>query len=121
MRAGSTVKVDYGYNRIPTLVLIDLNGKISFYGHPKLRDVEKDIDTLLRGEPLSGEGTANHDIEDEEADLYLDRDIEQATTEINRFEEALKTFPQTDDLKNIAKDLDKDTLTVLRSSRYSTK
>ena len=28
-----------------------------FIGHPATRDLEKDIDTLLKGEKLTGEGT----------------------------------------------------------------
>jgi hypothetical protein len=39
-------------------LLVDTNGKIVFVGHPASRDLEKDIDALLKGETLTGEGTA---------------------------------------------------------------
>jgi hypothetical protein len=36
--------------------LIDTNGKIVYIGHPATRKLEEDIDTLLKGEKLKGEG-----------------------------------------------------------------
>lgn len=38
-------------------MLVDTKGKIVFVGHPASRDLEKDIDALLKGETLTGEGT----------------------------------------------------------------
>jgi len=38
-------------------LLVDTKGNIVFVGHPASRDIEKDIDSLLKGETLSGEGT----------------------------------------------------------------
>jgi len=36
--------------------LVDTNGKIVYIGHPATRKLEEDIDTLLKGEKLKGEG-----------------------------------------------------------------
>jgi len=41
-------------------MLIDKQGKIAFKGHPANRpDLEKDLDALLAGEVLTGEGCAS--------------------------------------------------------------
>jgi thiol-disulfide isomerase/thioredoxin len=55
--AGCTADKDYGVNGVPHVLLVDTKGKIVFVGHPASRDLEKDIDALLKGETLSGEGT----------------------------------------------------------------
>jgi len=46
--------------------LIDKEGKIVFVGHPASRDLEKDIDALLKGEVLVGNGTTVPKKEEEE-------------------------------------------------------
>lgn len=43
---------------VPHVMLIDKQGTIAFVGHPAVRKLEDDIDTLLKGESLKGEGTA---------------------------------------------------------------
>lgn len=35
------------------MVLVDTEGKIVFVGHPSERDLEADINTLLKGEQLT--------------------------------------------------------------------
>jgi len=55
-QAGSTASDDYGVEGVPHVVLIDTNGKIVYIGHPATRKLEEDIDTLLKGEKLKGEG-----------------------------------------------------------------
>jgi Thioredoxin-like len=52
-----TADKDFGVQGVPHVLLVDTNGKIVFVGHPASRDIEKDIDSLLKGETLSGEGT----------------------------------------------------------------
>lgn len=37
-------------------MLVDKEGKIVFVGHPANRELEKDLDTLLKGETLTGKG-----------------------------------------------------------------
>ena len=39
------------------MLLVDTKGKIVFMGHPASRKIEEDIDNLLKGEVLTGEGT----------------------------------------------------------------
>jgi len=48
----------YGITGIPHVIIIDTNGKIAFKGHPASRkNLEADLDTLLKGESITGEGT----------------------------------------------------------------
>jgi hypothetical protein len=56
-RGGSTASEDYGAKGVPHMVLVDTQGKIVFIGHPAVRNLEKDIDELLEGKVISGEGT----------------------------------------------------------------
>jgi Thioredoxin-like len=67
-RAGSTASADYGVTGVPHVVLVDGNGKIVFAGHPATRKLEEDIDTLLKGEKLKGEGVGGSGAEDEDGD-----------------------------------------------------
>lgn len=48
---------EYGGVAVPHVVLTDKSGKIVFMGHPGLRDLQKDIDDLLEGKTLEGDGT----------------------------------------------------------------
>jgi len=58
-RATSDCSKVYGVSGVPHVMLIDKNGKIAFMGHPANRkDLEADLDTLSKGETISGEGCA---------------------------------------------------------------
>jgi hypothetical protein len=48
---------EYGVQGVPHVLIVDTNGKIVFMGHPASRNIENDIDALLKGETLSGDGT----------------------------------------------------------------
>lgn len=54
-----TAEQDYGVQGIPHALLIDKLGKIVFMGHPASRELEKDIEALLKGEIIVGEGTSS--------------------------------------------------------------
>ena len=54
---GCTASKDYGVNGVPHVLLVDTTGKIVFIGHPASRNLEEDINALLKGETLTGEGT----------------------------------------------------------------
>lgn len=57
MRNGAcTADSDYGVQGVPHVLLVDTEGVIVFMGHPASRNIEKDIDALLKGEKLTGEG-----------------------------------------------------------------
>ena len=52
LMAGSSAGEEYGLEGVPHIVLVDTKGNIAFVGHPAKRNLEKDIDTLLKGEPI---------------------------------------------------------------------
>ena len=52
---------EYGVKGVPHVLLVDTHGSIVFMGHPATRDLEKDIDALLKGETLTGKGTETSD------------------------------------------------------------
>jgi hypothetical protein len=54
---GCSADKDYGVNGVPHVLLVDTNGKIVFVGHPASRNLEEDINALLKGDTLTGEGT----------------------------------------------------------------
>lgn len=76
-------------------MLIDKNGKIAFKGHPAEREsIEKDLDTLARGEELTGKGTAASTQEteapsEEEKPAGNELEIEQVNSEIAAGKEAM--------------------------------
>lgn len=49
-----TADNEYGVQGVPHVLLVDTEGTIVFMGHPASRDIEKDIDTLLKGDKLTG-------------------------------------------------------------------
>ena len=65
-RAGSSADDDYGVSGVPHVVLIDGQGKIAYAGHPASRELEKDIETLVKGEPLKGISMGGDDEEEED-------------------------------------------------------
>ena len=80
----------YNVRGVPHVILIDTHGRMVFIGHPATRkDLEADIDTLLKGEPLTGEGAwvdgaANAEgpaeEKDEELEGFKDLDSEAVAT-----------------------------------------
>ena len=61
---GCSADKDYGVNGVPHVLLVDTTGKIVFVGHPASRNIEEDINTLLKGESLTGEGTQTNSNEE---------------------------------------------------------
>lgn len=67
-RDKSDCSEQYGVRGVPNVMLIDTEGKIVFKGHPASRpDLEKDFDTLLKGEKITGAGTEDESKGGEEA------------------------------------------------------
>lgn len=56
-RHESKCSATYGVSGVPHVILLDTKGRMVFKGHPATRkDLEADFDTLLKGEPLTGDG-----------------------------------------------------------------
>ena len=49
----------FGIKTIPTCALVDKEGKIAFIGHPTWRNLDEDINNLIKGKALTGRGTVN--------------------------------------------------------------
>ena len=49
----SKAEEEFGVEGVPYVVLVDTEGKIVFVGHPSERDLEAEINTLLKGEQLT--------------------------------------------------------------------
>ena len=88
--AGCTADKDYGVNGVPHVLLVDTTGKIVFVGHPASRDLEADINTLLEGGTLSGEGTGASKAETGNAGKELDELVVKAAKQ--DFEKNSKAF-----------------------------
>lgn len=79
--AGCTADKDFGVNGVPHVLLIDTQGKIVFVGHPSSRDLEVDINTLLKGEDITGAGTSSQLVSDEASGKTLDEEGLKAAKE----------------------------------------
>jgi len=54
-----TASETYGSGGVPHVWLVDTKGTIVFMGHPSTRKLEQDIDDLLEGKTITGEGTGS--------------------------------------------------------------
>ena len=63
-RAGSSCSEDYGVQGVPHVVLVDIEGKIAYIGHPAPTNLEENIETLLKGGKL-GEAQEGEDKKDQ--------------------------------------------------------
>jgi hypothetical protein len=88
---GCSADKDYGVNGVPHVLLVDTNGKIVFVGHPASRNLEEDINALLKGDTLTGEGTGASSKEESKTEgaNFDESRIEQAKSD---FIKDSKTF-----------------------------
>jgi hypothetical protein len=63
-QAGSSCSEDYGVQGVPHVVLVDIEGKIAYIGHPAATNLEENIETLLKGGKL-GEAQEGEDKKDQ--------------------------------------------------------
>lgn len=88
-RDASTCSNDYGVSGVPKVVLIDTEGKIAFAGHPAERNLEADIETLMKGDKLKGLKSAGGGAEEDET--FKELDIAKVDEELTNFEEKVKS------------------------------
>ena len=84
-KGGSTADEDYGCQGVPHVVLVDTTGKVVYIGHPASRELEKDIETLLRGEPLTGVKAGSEDEEEDDSEAFKDLDLAKVNAEMENF------------------------------------
>ena len=122
-RAGSSASKDYGVSGVPHVLLIDTLGKIVFAGHPSERDLEKDIETLLKGESLTGvKGGESGETDDKENEGYEEKDLEAIQGEMKRFEGEVKDMLLgREDLKEHCSTMMRDFVVLIRQTKYDGK
>jgi thiol-disulfide isomerase/thioredoxin len=96
---GCSVSDEYGSGGVPHVFLVDQKGKIVFMGHPSERNLEEDIEKLIKGEEITGKGTGSEEV--------AANDASAETTETkseDAFNEAKSKF--LSDTKALAEDAD---------------
>lgn len=99
----------YSVNGVPHVMLIDQNGKIAFKGHPANRpDLEADLDTLAKGEAITGEGCGapakkEEGENKEEGGKELEADV--IAKEVDDFKRQAAEFQKNEELNKLAKDM----------------
>jgi len=116
MRDKSDCSDVYEVRGIPHVMLIDKKGKIAFKGHPAHRDLEKDIDALLKDEELTGNGCASVKKEEKEEkedkpkeevpekDKFVDIDLDEKFKELNDLHTIHDSFIKDEEMTKQAKD-----------------
>jgi len=107
-RSESDCSKVYSVNGVPHVMLVDKEGKIAFKGHPANRkNLEQDIDDLIAGKALTGEGTGPAPVvEGEKAPAIpegfeeLDADVIGREVETNKL--TLEGFAKDDSMKDAA-------------------
>lgn len=95
-----TASETYGSGGVPHVWLVDTQGKIVFMGHPATRKLEEDIDNLLAGNAITGEGTGAAAEEKGE----VSKGKEDVAAALTKFEEAAKTFVVAAETKKAVED-----------------
>jgi len=123
----STYKNDYNMRGVPTCILIDTKGNIAFKGHPQCRDLEKDLDTLLSGEALTGKGCASteeHPAQDGKAVIpkgYKELDSAAVSSEISTLHAVFEDFTKDEEMLKLSADMHAAFCILVLMERYTPK
>jgi len=88
---------------VPHVLLVDTHGKIVFVGHPASRKLEEDIDTLLKGEKITGAGTSKGGGDDEDEGGSKTIDAATFTSLTGKFQEGCKKACDSKEVQTAAK------------------
>lgn len=114
---GCAADTEYGVQGVPHVLLIDTTGKIVFMGHPASRNIENDIDALLKGETLSGEGTGPKAVAaDAKSSASGSDEVDEA---IRKFKKESKTFCES--IKDKTSNLKRAFLVMVDEASYDFK
>jgi len=102
-KASSNSDETYGVQGVPHVVLIDTKGVIVYIGHPASRDLEADINTLLKGEPLKGKGEKSEEKKEESASST--NNDAKITSDLVELDGKLKELMETSETKEAVKSL----------------
>jgi len=115
---------------VPHVLLLDTKGRIVFKGHPATRkDLEADFDTLLKGEPLTGEGAwvegaagpgADDEAKEEEDDEGFKNDLDAETVhkEVQEFKTTVERLIADTDLMEKAKGMMRNFCVITVEEKY---
>lgn len=126
-RASSNCSNVYGVRGVPHVMLVDKDGYIVFKGHPANRpNLEADLDALINGEELTGEGIVKPIKEGEaagqpEEKVKPDEDfkeIEISGDEIERFKEICKTKFSGEEVKSQASGMMRSFCVIVLQQQY---
>lgn len=91
----------YGSGGVPHVWLVDTNGKIVFMGHPATRKLEEDIDALLEGKTITGEGTGASAASNAEGGDSKKSGVNEA---LEKFEKEANDFIKNEEVKKAVGD-----------------
>jgi len=110
---------------VPHVVLIDTHGKIAYAGHPATRKLEDDIETLIKGEKLTGDGVAAGSSEEggeTDDDLktqgFSDLDMSKVDKELNDFLTSAPNLAADAGVKSAATSLKRDMVVLVKLAKY---
>jgi hypothetical protein len=115
-RASSSCSKDYGVNGVPHVVLVDTEGKLAFIGHPMEIDLEKGIETLLKGEKL--ESKAGGDDEEEDGSAFVELDTDKVREEMSKWETKIEELTKNEIIKDAKDNLMRDFVVVIKETKY---
>jgi len=100
----------YSVNGVPHIMLIDKEGKIAFKGHPANRkNLEQDIDDLIAGKALTGEGTGPAPVAEGAAagapaipEGFEEMDSDKISREVETNKAILEGFAKDESMKDAA-------------------
>ena len=123
----------YGVQGVPHVLLLDTKGRIVFKGHPATRkDLEADFDTLLKGEPLTGEGAwvegaagpgADDEAKEEEDDEGFKNDLDAETVhkEVQEFKTTIERLIKDEKVIEEAKGMMRNFCVITVEEKYDEK
>jgi len=115
----------YSVSGVPHVMLIDTKGKIAFKGHPASRpDLEKDIDALLKGETLEGEGCGPAKADDNAEAMpegFKKLDMDAVAKEIEGFQGVFEGFTKDEEMGELAKGFMRAFCVIVLQNHYTPK
>lgn len=105
-QASSSCSEDYGVKGVPHVMLIDSHGKIVFKGHPATRpNLEADIDTLISGGTLTGEGTSGGSGEGSDDPAFKKVEDEVVESDFKKFQEEIDALKKDSEFAKHGKEM----------------
>lgn len=113
---------EFGVQGVPHVALVDTKGNIVFVGHPASRKLEEDINTLLKGEKISGAGTTAAGGDDEDEELTSNVPADSSVSDmIKKFNELSEQHCQTEETKTACEGMPRAFCVLVHEQKYDCK